>query len=103
MNDTGYDTARRYTLAIAAHLALVAAWYLFVKLGNVPRFVMPSPEATLDALLQPNYSWWTTIWVTATEIFGGYFLALAVPLGLAPHFTPSKPPQAFFMPFSPRR
>jgi NitT/TauT family transport system permease protein len=92
------DTVRRYSLAIIAHVALIAAWYLFVKLGNVPRFVMPSPEATLDALLQPNYSWWTNIAVTGTEIFAGYFLALAVGITLALLFSWSKPLEAFFMP-----
>jgi len=61
------ETVQRYALAIAAHVALVLAWYLFVKLGNVPRFVMPSPGATLDALLQPNYNWWGNILVTGTE------------------------------------
>ena len=95
MNDTA---ARRYALAIAAHLALIAAWYLFVKLGNVPKFVMPSPEATLDALLQPNYSWWTNISVTATEIFGGYFLALVAGVALALLFSWSKALESFFMP-----
>jgi NitT/TauT family transport system permease protein len=90
--------AGRWMLAIAAHVALLLAWYLFVKLGNVPRFVMPSPEATLDALLQPNYSWWTNIAVTATEIFGGYALALVVGVALAMVFTWSKTLEAFFMP-----
>ena len=60
--------AVRWTLAVLAHLALLLAWYLFVKLGNVPKFVMPSPGATVDALLQPNYDWWANIAVTATEI-----------------------------------
>ncbi len=92
------ETTQRWTLAIVAHIALIAAWYLFVKLGNVPRFVMPSPGATLDALLQPNYSWWTNIAVTGTEIFAGYFLALVVGVGLAAVFTWSKTLEAFFMP-----
>ena len=35
------ETFQRYTLAIVAHLALLLAWYLFVTLGNVPKFVMP--------------------------------------------------------------
>ena len=98
MNDTGYETARRYTLGIIAHVALIAAWYLFVKLGNVPRFVMPSPGATLDALLQPNYDWWSNIAVTGTEIFAGYFLALVVGVVLALAFSWSKMLEAFFMP-----
>jgi NitT/TauT family transport system permease protein len=92
------ETMQRWTLAIVAHVALIAAWYLFVKLGNVPKFVMPSPEATLDALLQPKYSWWTNIAVTGTEIFAGYFLALVAGVGLAAVFTWSKALEAFFMP-----
>jgi NitT/TauT family transport system permease protein len=92
------ENLQRWTLAVLAHIALVAAWYLFVKLGNVPKFVMPSPGATLDALLEPNYSWWANIAVTATEIFGGYFLALVAGVALALAFTWSKTLEAFFMP-----
>src|SRR3989440_9477737 len=88
----------RITLAILAHVALIAAWYLFVKLGDVPKFVMPSPVQTLNALLQPNYDWWRNIAVTGTEIFAGYFLALVVGVALALVFTWSKTLEAFFMP-----
>ena len=92
------DTLTRYAFAVLAHVALVLAWYLFVKLGNVPKFVMPSPEATIDALLQPKYDWWRNIAVTGTEIFAGYLLALAVGVALALAFTWSKALEAFFMP-----
>lgn len=92
------ENLQRWTFAVLAHLALVLAWYLFVKLGNVPRFVMPSPGDTLDALLQPNYRWWTNALVTGTEIFAGYFLALVVGVGLALVFTWSRALESFFMP-----
>jgi len=92
------ENLQRYSLAVLAHVALILAWYLFVKLGNVPQFVMPSPAATLDALLQPNYGWWTNVLVTGTEIFAGYFLALVVGVALALVFTWSKALEAFFMP-----
>ena len=91
-------TTVRWLLAVLAHVALVLAWYLFVKLGNVPKFVMPSPGATLDALLQPNYDWWTNIVVTGTEIFAGYALALVIGVALALAFSWSKTLEAFFMP-----
>lgn len=96
--DRTSDTLTRYGLAVLAHVALVAAWYLFVKLGNVPKFVMPSPVETLNALLEPNYNWWTNIAATATEIFAGYFLALVVGVALALAFTWSKRLESFFMP-----
>ena len=88
----------RYTLGVLAHVALLLAWYLFVRFGEVPKFVMPSPNATLDALLAPNYNWWANITVTATEIFAGYFLALVVGVALALAFTWSRTAEAFFMP-----
>jgi NitT/TauT family transport system permease protein len=90
--------AGRIGLAILAHVALIVAWYLFVRLGDVPKFVMPGPIPTVNALLQPNYAWWTNIAVTGTEIFGGYFLALVIGVALALAFTWSKTLEAFFMP-----
>ena len=96
--DRFYDALPRYALAVISHVALVLAWYLFVKLGNVPKFVMPSPGETLDSLLSPNYNWWWNVGVTATEIFAGYFLALVAGVLLALLFTWSKPLESFFMP-----
>jgi NitT/TauT family transport system permease protein len=92
------DALPRYALAVASHIALVVAWYLFVKLGNVPKFVMPSPGQTLDALLSPDYNWWPNVAVTGLEIFAGYFLALVAGVALALAFTWSKALEAFFMP-----
>jgi NitT/TauT family transport system permease protein len=74
---------QRYALAIVSHLALVAGWYLFVRLGKVPKFVMPSPYETIEALLVPNYRWLDNLAVTATEIFAGYVLAVALGVGAA--------------------
>lgn len=88
----------RYGLAVLAHLALVLGWYLFVKLGDVPKFVMPSPADTLKALMSPNYDWWSNIAVTATEIFAGYGLALIVGVLLALVFTWSKTLEALMLP-----
>jgi len=91
-------TTARYTLAVLSHVVFLAAWYFFVKLGNVPRFVLPSPVDTLLALLQPNYNWWLNVAVTGTEIFSGYLLAVIVGVGLALAFSWSRILEAFFMP-----
>lgn len=96
--DRSNGTLSRYALAALAHLALIAAWYLFVTLGHVPKFVMPSPQATLAAAFAGHYSWWTNIAVTATEIYAGYFLALVVGVALALAFTWSDTLEAFCMP-----
>jgi NitT/TauT family transport system permease protein len=81
------DTPRRYTLAILAHVLLIAAWYLFVEIGKVPKFVMPSPQATVEALFSGNYRWFDNILVTAVEIYGGYLLAVAVGVAIALSFS----------------
>ena len=95
-----YELESRTLDAGGARAPRAARRRLFVRYGNVPKFVMPSPAATLDALLEPNYNWWTNIAVTGTEIFGGYLLALAVGVALALVFTWSKTLEAFFMPLS---
>ena len=74
---------QRYALAVASHLGLILAWYLFVRLGEVPKFVMPSPYETVQALLVPNYRWLENIAVTSAEIFGGYILAVVIGVGIA--------------------
>jgi len=96
--DKPNDTLQRYSLAVVSHLALVLAWYLFVKFGNVPKYVMPSPEATFAALTDGSYNWWGNALVTGTEIFAGYFLALVVGVALALVFTWSKTLEQFFLP-----
>lgn len=96
--DRRNGAAGRYALAVLAHLALVVAWFALVKLGHVPRFVLPSPLETVQALGESSYDWWGNIAVTAREIFGGFFLALAVGVALALLFTWSAVLEAFLMP-----
>ena len=84
------DAMTRYGIAILAHLLLVAAWHFYVVWGEVRPFVMPSPEAAINALLVPNYRWMENIAVTAIEIFGGYILAVVVGVALALVFSWNK-------------
>ena len=94
----GTEQLQRYTIAVLSHLALLAAWHFFVTLGNVPTFVMPSPMATVNALLRPEYFWWRNIVATAGEIFGGYFLAVVIGIGLAVLFSWFRPLEMALMP-----
>ena len=84
------EALQRYSLAVVSHLLLIAAWHFFVVVGKVPNFVMPSPQATLNALLVPNYRWLENIAVTGTEIFGGYILAVVIGVGIALLFSWSR-------------
>jgi NitT/TauT family transport system permease protein len=77
------EALQRYSLAVISHLLLVVLWQVFIVVGKVPKFVMPSPWETLQALVQPNYRWLENIAVTTVEIFGGYILAVVVGIAIA--------------------
>jgi NitT/TauT family transport system permease protein len=83
----GRDAATRTVAAVFSHLALLLAWFLVVRYAQVPAFVLPSPRATLDALVQPHYGWGANMLVTATEIYGGYALAVTIGISLAVLFS----------------
>lgn len=63
---------RRWTIAVAAHLAVIAIWWGFVVAAHVPTFIMPTPGQTLATIVQPHYAWLHNSWATIEEIFGGY-------------------------------
>jgi NitT/TauT family transport system permease protein len=88
----------QYALGVFAHLLLLLAWYLFVRVGDVPKFVMPSPGDTIRSLAVADYGWWANSAVTATEIFGGYAIALAIGVALALLFTWSKTLESLMLP-----
>ena len=92
------EMLQRYSLAVVSHLLLVLAWYLFVELGHVPKFVLPSPYATVQSLLVPKYRWFENTLVTGAEIFGGYVLAVIFGIGAALLFSWSRALEMFVMP-----
>src|SRR6516225_89343 len=95
---TTVEAVQRYGLAIVSHVALIAVWYLFVTYGHVPSFVMPTPFATLATLGGDHYSWLSNTLVTASEIFGGYILAVIVGVIIAIAFSWSSTTEAAVMP-----
>ncbi|MGB6510163.1 MAG: hypothetical protein WBF07_18780, partial [Xanthobacteraceae bacterium] len=92
------DAMHRYLPGVLVHIALIVAWYAFVTYGHVPSFVMPSPIATVATLGGTNYAWIDNTLVTASEIFGGYFLAVAVGVASAICFSWSRTAEAAAMP-----
>ena len=73
----------RAAVAVLVHLAVLALWYLAVLTADVPGYVLPSPTATAASLGNHEYDWPGNTLVTAAEIFGGYFLAVVVGVGIA--------------------
>ncbi len=93
-----HKTLQLAGLAVLAHVLAVLAWYLAVRLGNIPSFVLPSPIATLATLGNERYAWWSNTAVTAIEIFGGFLLATALGIFFALIFTWSRWGLALLMP-----
>ena len=93
-----FDALRRYGLAVVSHLALILIWYLAVTYGHVPKFIVPSPVATAASLGGPNYHWVDNTLVTASEIFGGYFLAVIIGVAFAIAFSWSRTAEEAAMP-----
>ena len=89
--------ARRYTLIILIHLGVVLIWWLWVTISNIPDYVMPSPGSTLLSLAE-EYGWVHNTYITAVEVFGGYFLAVIAGVGLALLFNWFKIMETLFMP-----
>ena len=89
--------ARRYTLIILIHLGVVIIWQLWVTISNIPDYVMPSPGSTLLSLGE-DYGWLHNTYITAVEVFGGYFLAVIAGIGLALLFNWFKIMETLFMP-----
>jgi NitT/TauT family transport system permease protein len=96
MNDISKQV-RRYGLILLVHLGVVVIWQLWVSMGEIPDYVMPSPGATLLSLGE-DYGWIHNTYVTAVEVFGGYFLAVVAGVSLALLFTWFKAVEAMFMP-----
>ena len=91
-------SAKRIFLGVAVHVLLILVWHLAVTMGEIPKFILPSPLATVATLADPSYHWGFNTWVTVQEIFGGYFLAVGVGILLALLFSWSKPLEAGMMP-----
>jgi len=90
--------AQRYAPTILVHEGLIAVWYLVVKFMAVPSFILPNPVATLATLAGSNYNWISNTLVTASEIFGGYLLAVMVGVAVAIAFSWSRMVEAVAMP-----
>jgi NitT/TauT family transport system permease protein len=80
----------RYAAIVAVHIALILAWQLAVDGFGIRPFILPSPLAMLRTLEKANYAWPGNTLVTATEIFGGFALAVVAGVALALLFSWSR-------------
>jgi NitT/TauT family transport system permease protein len=78
---------RSAAIILIVHLAVIALWQVLVDAFQVPKFILPSPLATVATLWSPNYAWLSNLAVTAAEILGGFALGALVGVMLAVIFS----------------
>jgi NitT/TauT family transport system permease protein len=80
-------SARSGAIILIVHLAVIVLWEVLVDAFHVPKFILPSPLATLATLAHAKYAWVPNLAVTAIEILGGFSLGAMVGVALAVIFS----------------
>jgi len=80
-------SVRSLTIILIVHLGVILLWEVLVDAFQVPKFILPSPLATLATLAHAKYAWVSNLAVTAIEILGGFSLGAAVGVALAVIFS----------------
>ena len=87
MADNAARSVRSLTIILIVHLGVILLWEVLVDAFQVPKFILPSPLATLATLAHAKYAWVSNLAVTAIEILGGFSLGAAVGVALAVIFS----------------
>jgi NitT/TauT family transport system permease protein len=87
MTGEGGRSARSLAIILIVHLAVIILWQILVDAFQVPKFILPSPLATLQTLTSAKYAWPSNVLVTAVEILGGFGLGALIGIMLAVIFT----------------
>ena len=83
MFSDGIRPMRTVAIILGVHLAVVVLWQVAVDAFDVPKFILPSPLATVATLGSAKYAWLSNLAVTAAEILGGFCLGALVGVALA--------------------
>jgi len=67
----------------AIGIAVLAAWELLVRIGEVPHYVLPAPTLVLATLWQDGPSLLAALWVTMKIALGALAVAVILGVGLA--------------------
>jgi NitT/TauT family transport system permease protein len=79
----GIRSARTVAIILGVHLAVIVLWQVAVDAFDVPKFILPSPLATVATLASAKYAWLSNLTVTSVEILGGFCLGAMVGVALA--------------------
>src|SRR2546430_530495 len=80
--------------------AVLAGWEAYVRLRNVPAYILPSPSLVLETLFTDRATLVPALLVTLKTTFGALLAAVAGGVGLAILFTQWKWVERSFLPFA---
>lgn len=90
----------RYGPPVLVFAAMLAAWEAYVRLRNVPAYILPSPSLVLETLFTDRATLFPALLVTLKTTFGALAAAVAGGVGLAILFTQWKWVERSFLPFA---
>jgi NitT/TauT family transport system permease protein len=92
--------ATRYGPPVLVFAAVLAAWEAYVRLRNVPAYILPSPLLVLETLFTDRATLVPALLVTLKTTFGALLSAVIGGVGLAILFTQWKWVERSFLPFA---
>ena len=90
----------RYGPPVLVFAAVLAGWEAYVRLRDVPAYILPSPSLVLETLLTDRATLVPALLVTLKTTFGALAAAVAGGVGLAILFTQWKWVERSFLPFA---
>lgn len=94
------DRLLRVLLPVITLLAGGIAWYLVVRINNIPPYILPGPELVARTLVTDWGILWDSLLVTLVTTFQGLLLALIGGVGLAVLFNLSRLVEFSFYPYA---
>ena len=92
--------AVRYAPPVLVFAAMLAGWEAYVRLRNVPAYILPSPSLVLKTLFTDRATLFPALLVTLKTTFGALLAGVIGGVGLAILFTQWKWVERSFLPFA---
>ena len=90
----------RYGPPVLVFAAVLAGWEAYVRLRNVPAYILPSPSLVLETLFTDRATLIPALLVTLETTFAALAAAVIGGVGLAILFTQWKWVERSFLPFA---
>ncbi len=98
--DKGLPRAMRVVVPVLVGIVFLGMWEAFVRLGNVPPFVLPAPSVIWTSLVLNFDSLMGSLWVTLRVTLAAFLLAIVGGIGLAILFSQSRRIEMALFPYA---